>query len=87
MLPSTSGRMSKKKRKKELHYISVGFDGSCGGEYLCTAGTKQFGTYSGPGRIGSAKQHQNRSGKTLITLSADHIQSETGHKLNKPPKR
>lgn len=40
--------MPKKKRNKELHYISSGSDGSCGGEYLCQAGTKQFGTYSGP---------------------------------------
>jgi len=45
--------MSKKKRNKELHYISVGNDGSCGGEYLCTAGTKQFGTYSGPAGWGT----------------------------------
>jgi hypothetical protein len=45
--------MSKKKRNKELHYISMGNDGSCGGEYLCTAGTKQFGTYSGPAGWGT----------------------------------
>ena len=45
--------MSKKKRSKELHYISTGNDGSCGGEYLCTAGTKQFGTYSGPAGWGT----------------------------------
>jgi hypothetical protein len=31
----------------------VGFDGSCSGEYLCTAGTKQFKTYSGPGGWGT----------------------------------
>jgi hypothetical protein len=45
--------MSKKKRNKELHYISTGNDGSCGGEYLCQAGTKQFGTYSGPAGWGT----------------------------------
>jgi hypothetical protein len=45
--------MSKKKRSKELHYISTGNDGSCGGEYLCQAGTKQFGTYSGPAGWGT----------------------------------
>ncbi|MGA9274830.1 MAG: hypothetical protein WBV40_02505 [Candidatus Cybelea sp.] len=45
--------MSKKKRNEELHDISVGNDGSCGGEYLCQAGTKQFGTYSGPAGWGT----------------------------------
>lgn len=45
--------MSKKKRNKELHYISSGSDGSCGGEYLCQAGTKEFGTYSGPAGWGT----------------------------------
>jgi hypothetical protein len=39
--------LSKKKRNAELHYISSGNDGSCDGEYLCQAGTNQFGTYSG----------------------------------------
>ncbi|MGA9019692.1 MAG: hypothetical protein WB438_12280 [Candidatus Cybelea sp.] len=41
-------KLSKKKLKKDLFYISSGNDGSCGGEYLCTAGTKQFGNFSGP---------------------------------------
>lgn len=41
-------KLSKKKIKKDLNYVSSGNDGSCGGEYLCTAGTKQFGDYSGP---------------------------------------
>ena len=45
--------MSAKKRNKELHYISSGSDGSCGGEYLCQAGTNQFGTYSGPAGWGT----------------------------------
>jgi subtilase family serine protease len=36
------------KRNKNLHYISTGNDGSCNGEYLCQAGTKQFKTYGGP---------------------------------------
>ncbi|HYL26989.1 MAG TPA: peptidase S8 [Candidatus Nitrosotalea sp.] len=37
----------------ELHYISSGNDGSCGGSYLCTAGTNQFKTYSGPAGWGT----------------------------------
>jgi subtilase family serine protease len=41
-------KLSKKKLKKDLYYISSGNDGSCGGEYLCTAGTQQFGNFSGP---------------------------------------
>ncbi len=45
--------MSAKKRNTELHYISGGNDGMCGGEYLCQAGTNQFGTYSGPGGWGT----------------------------------
>jgi len=47
-------KLKKKALKKDLHYISTGFDGSCGGEYLCEAGTKQFKTYSGPGGWGTA---------------------------------
>jgi subtilase family serine protease len=46
---------SKKKRNKNLWYISVGNNGSCGGSYLCQAGTNQFGTYSGPGGWGTPK--------------------------------
>jgi subtilase family serine protease len=45
--------LSGKKKKKELHYISSGNNGSCGGSYLCTAGTKQFKTYSGPAGWGT----------------------------------
>jgi subtilase family serine protease len=41
------------KRNHDIHYISSGSDGSCGGEYLCQAGTKQFQTYSGPGGWGT----------------------------------
>jgi subtilase family serine protease len=51
--PAHFWTLSKKKRNKELHYISRGSDGSCGGEYLCQAGTKQFGTYSGPAGWGT----------------------------------
>ena len=39
--------------KKYLHAISEGTDGSCGGSYLCTAGTGQYGTYSGPAGWGT----------------------------------
>jgi subtilase family serine protease len=38
-----------------LYPILSGNDGSCGGSYLCTAGTGQFGNYSGPGGWGSPK--------------------------------
>jgi hypothetical protein len=49
----TFWKLKKKKLKKELTDITSGSDGSCGGEYLCEAGTKQFGTYSGPGGWGT----------------------------------
>ncbi len=42
-------------RNNNLHAITSGNDGSCGGSYLCTAGTGQFKTYSGPGGWGSPK--------------------------------
>jgi subtilase family serine protease len=47
--------LKKKKLKKDLHKITSGNDGSCGGTYLCTAGTNQFGQYSGPGGFGTPK--------------------------------
>ncbi len=40
--------LTTQQRKKYLHVIDEGSDGSCGGSYLCTAGTGQYGTYSGP---------------------------------------
>jgi hypothetical protein len=40
--------LTKKQLKKDLHTISEGSDGGCGGSYLCTAGTGQYKTYSGP---------------------------------------
>lgn len=46
-------KLKKKKLKKEIWAITSGSDGSCGGSYLCTAGTGQFGQYSGPGGWGS----------------------------------
>jgi subtilase family serine protease len=45
--------LKKKKLKKDLHAITTGNNGTCGGSYLCTAGTNQFGTYSGPGGFGT----------------------------------
>lgn len=45
--------LKKKKLKKELWAITSGSDGSCGGSYLCQAGTKQYKTYSGPGGWGT----------------------------------
>jgi subtilase family serine protease len=41
-------KLTKAKLKKDIYPVTSGSDGSCGGEYLCTAGTKQFGIYSGP---------------------------------------
>jgi subtilase family serine protease len=40
--------LSKSAQKKDIYYISQGSNGQCGGTYLCTAGTMQFGIYSGP---------------------------------------
>jgi hypothetical protein len=47
------------KVNRELRYISSGSDASgshsCGGDYLCKAGTNQYETYSGPGGFGTPK--------------------------------
>ncbi|HEX3369416.1 MAG TPA: hypothetical protein VHS56_07575 [Candidatus Cybelea sp.] len=51
--PASLWTMPKKKLKKTLHYISTGSNGTCGGSYLCTAGTEQFKTYSGPAGWGT----------------------------------
>jgi hypothetical protein len=51
--PEHFWKLKKKKAHRELHDISTGNDGSCGGSYLCTAGTHQFRTYSGPAGWGS----------------------------------
>jgi subtilase family serine protease len=48
-------QLTPKERINRLHPIKSGNDGSCGGSYLCTAGTHQFGIYSGPGGWGSPK--------------------------------
>jgi|HubBroStandDraft_5_1064220.scaffolds.fasta_scaffold04914_4 subtilase family serine protease len=45
--------LTKQERKKDLHVINRGSDGDCGGSYLCTAGTGQFGSYSGPSGWGT----------------------------------
>ncbi len=42
-------------RMRELHNIKTGSDGSCSPTYLCTAGTHEYHTYSGPGGWGSPK--------------------------------
>ncbi|MGA8535051.1 MAG: hypothetical protein WB615_13165, partial [Candidatus Tumulicola sp.] len=39
-------KLRKQARTKHEHAITTGNDGSCGGSYLCTAGTGQFKTYS-----------------------------------------
>jgi subtilase family serine protease len=39
--------------RNDLHPVKSGSDGSCGGAYLCTAGTKQYHNYSGPGGWGT----------------------------------
>jgi hypothetical protein len=46
-------KLKGRKRKHDLHVIDSGNDGSCGDTYLCTAGTKQFKTYSGPAGWGT----------------------------------
>lgn len=45
--------LSVKQRKEYLHSIAEGSDGDCGGSYLCTAGTGQYSTYSGPAGWGT----------------------------------
>jgi subtilase family serine protease len=47
--------MSAKQMKARLHPVLTGNNGSCGGSYLCTAGTGQFGNYSAPAGWGSPK--------------------------------
>jgi Subtilase family len=46
-------RLTVEQRKAYLHVIREGSDGDCGGSYLCTAGTKQYKTYSGPAGWGT----------------------------------
>jgi subtilase family serine protease len=41
-------KMSNQKRKKDLFEITKGDDGTCTPKYLCTAGTGEYGDYSGP---------------------------------------
>jgi subtilase family serine protease len=48
-------KLSKGKQKKEIYPVTSGSDGQCGGEYLCTAGTGQFGLFSGPDGWGTPK--------------------------------
>lgn len=45
--------LTKQQRSHYLHAITEGSDGNCGGSYLCTAGTGQYGTYSGPAGWGT----------------------------------
>jgi subtilase family serine protease len=47
--------LTTKEKKARLHTITAGSNGSCGGSYLCTAGTGQFGTYAGPSGWGTPK--------------------------------
>jgi subtilase family serine protease len=51
--PESLWKLKKNVLKNSLHYISSGNDGDCNGEYLCTAGTNQYGTYSGPAGWGT----------------------------------
>ena len=46
-------KLKARARKHDLWNITSGNDGSCGGSYLCTAGTHQFKTYAGPTGWGS----------------------------------
>jgi subtilase family serine protease len=45
--------LTKQERQRDIHAIGSGSDGSCGGSYLCTAGTGQYGAYSGPAGWGT----------------------------------
>ncbi len=48
--------LAEKKRQQDLHVINSGNDGcprGLEGSYLCTAGTDEFGTYSGPAGWGT----------------------------------
>ncbi len=45
--------LTTQERKNQLHTISEGANGRCGGSYLCTAGTGQYFTYSGPAGWGT----------------------------------
>ncbi len=47
---------SRNATRRHLNYVKSGNDGSCGGSYLCTAGTHQFHTYSGPGGWGTPER-------------------------------
>jgi subtilase family serine protease len=47
--------LSAKQMKARLHPVLSGSNGSCGGSYLCTGGTGQFGNYSAPAGWGSPK--------------------------------
>jgi hypothetical protein len=42
-------------RHHDLHVITTGSNGSCDGEYLCQAGSRQFKTYAGPTGWGTPK--------------------------------
>lgn len=45
--------LSKQEASKNNYYISLGNDGTCNSLYLCTAGTQQYGIYSGPSGWGT----------------------------------
>jgi subtilase family serine protease len=42
-------------RHHDLHVITTGSNGSCDGEYLCQAGSRQYKTYAGPTGWGTPK--------------------------------
>jgi subtilase family serine protease len=46
--PEAFWTLTKQERKKYLHVISEGSNGVCRKKYLCTAGTGEYSTYSGP---------------------------------------
>jgi subtilase family serine protease len=47
--------LTPRKRRKDLWVISSGADGTCSPTYLCTAGTHEYKTYSGPTGWGTPK--------------------------------
>ncbi len=46
-------KLKKRRLKHDLNDITSGSDGTCGGSYLCTAGTGQYKSYSGPTGFGT----------------------------------
>jgi subtilase family serine protease len=53
--PKNFWTLNSRALRHDLHTIDSGSNGSCAGEYLCQAGTRQFKTYAGPTGWGTPK--------------------------------